>query len=288
MALDLTNATVSLDYTYVQSKYSCVRDFYFVHIVLNYIIFIDGIACFLVRVIPAVKWTHAFLGRVYISAMILSTASALLIHNEGLPLGVLLAFINVLTAMILAWFLIKIHMNQMEDGAMAMVQQWMKDGKLEGTIRAAVGVAKGHIAMAKTAKERILSYKSLHGILMTISWFNVAGRIPFAPLQGFTCYTYPAYKAINTDTYKTAGIDMESKSLTQRLLPLESEKPPFWTGWEGGWFAFSFFFPVTLALLIGLCCSCWAEKRERAMLKPTDIVIALSKTNLDESAGIGG
>lgn len=39
---------------------------------------------------------------------------------------------------------------------------------------------------------KIFSWKTLHGLMMFLSWVNVAGRIPFGNVvQNFECHTYP-------------------------------------------------------------------------------------------------
>jgi hypothetical protein len=267
------NATVDLSYTYHMSKYSCVAEFFYIHVFLNYVIYIGGIFCFLTRLIPRLKWMHAFLGRVYISAMALSTVAALLIHNTGLALGVLLAFAWVLSGMIFGWFIIKQHQNQMTTLGLELVDQWLKEDKMAGrSLKVALADAKEQITRAKTWVQRFISYKAAHGILMTLSWFNIAGRFMAtgAPEMEFTCYTYPVYKQVNAPIYRTKGDNWASKSLVERLLPLESEKGGAgrnFPGQEWGFFAMLFFFPVISATLFGIVFSKWAAGRERENLK---------------------
>merc|ERR1712166_686399 len=75
-------------YTYSNDKYSCIVAFYHIHIVLNYIIFLSGLACLVTRLIPGISGKynlHSWFGRIYILAMLWSTSVSLLINNEGLP-----------------------------------------------------------------------------------------------------------------------------------------------------------------------------------------------------------
>jgi hypothetical protein len=267
------NATVDLTYTYHESKYSCVAQFFFIHLFLNYVIYIGGMLCFLTRLVPQLKWMHAFLGRVYITAMALSTVSALLIHNTGLALGVLLAFVWVLGGMIFGWFIIKQHQNQMTTRGLELVEQWLKEEKMAGrSLMVALADAKDQISRAKTWVQRFISYKAAHGILMTLSWFNIAGRFlaTGAPEMEFTCYTYPVYKQVDAPIYRTRDDNWGSKSLAERLLPLEREKGTLGRGFPGQEWGFAtmlFFFPVILSVVIGLGFSKWAAKRERESLE---------------------
>ena len=100
-------------YTYHFSKYSCLRSFYFIHIVFNWLITISGLWCFLSRLWPRLYWTHAWSGRLYFVFMIWSMASSLLIHNTGLGVAVLFSFLWVLLGMTIAWFLIVLHQQKM-------------------------------------------------------------------------------------------------------------------------------------------------------------------------------
>jgi len=266
------NATVDLSYTYANGKWSCIHDFYFYHLALCYLVFLVGIFCFATRVVPRTKWMHAFLGRVYVAAMLLATATSLLIHNTGLPAGVLVSFIWVLGGMIFAWFIIKVHQHKMLVGALEIVDAWVQEGKMNGrALAVAVDQAKAQIAMKKTWAQRVFSYKGTHGILMVLSWFNIAGRIAFTGVDDiFTCYTYPAFKPVNAPYYHTAG--MELAGLPLQLVPIErpGETREPWKkvpGKEVGWGFISFLTPVLASLLIGVLFSMWAAPREMAASK---------------------
>ena len=80
----------TLDYTILKNGYTCIKEFYPAHIISTYLIMLSGLACFITR-IPLLKlsWTHIYFGRLYIISMIFGLATSLLIHNTGLPTGVI-------------------------------------------------------------------------------------------------------------------------------------------------------------------------------------------------------
>jgi len=215
-----------LTYSSHQTKYACFVEWYYIHVWCCHIVYWCGLLAMLVRFVPRLHWTHAHLGRGYVLFMLLSTGSAMLVHNDGLPAAVCVSFIWVLGGMALGWWLIRLHMSKMERLAMQKVELEMRASSVEavGPLAQAIGRAKGDIARAKSFKDRMLSYKATHGIVMFLSWFNIAGRIMFSTgmfWNEFTCWTYPAYKAVNANQYQTKGRFFEGTSLEYRLLPLE-------------------------------------------------------------------
>jgi len=263
-----------LRYTYSFGKFSCIHEFYAIHIAICYVVYWTGILCIATRVVPRTKWLHLFFGRVYVSAMVLATASSLLIHNTGLPAGVLVSFIWVLGGLILGWFIIKVHQNQMLAGALEIVDSWVTEGKLKGRpLAVAVEKAKEQIAMRKTWQQRVISYKAAHGILMVLSWWNIAGRIAFTPINDeFTCYTYPVYKPVNAPYYTTAELGLDLAGKPPGFVPIlnpEGEKGPWKKvpGKEVGWAIIMFSFPVLLGVGVGVAYSMWAAPREMASVK---------------------
>lgn len=143
----------SLDYTYSYSKYSCVTGMYLPHIILSYMIMISGLFCFITRFY--FTKLHAWFGRLYILSMLWNVATSLLIHNTGLPLGVLVSFIWVLGGLTVGWILIILYKENF----------------------------------------RVRFFKTLHGVFMFMSWINIAGRIFASNItQTFHCETYPYSK----------------------------------------------------------------------------------------------
>lgn len=109
------------------------------------------------------------------------TATSLIIHNSGLPPSTLISFIWVLGGMCIAWVLIKFHEMRMERQAMAIVTQQLAAGGPEAVaaskdLAAAVAAAKAQIAGSKGFVARFFSIKAAHGIIMFVSWINIAGR----------------------------------------------------------------------------------------------------------------
>lgn len=191
-------STNDLDFTVSLSKMSCVRDFYFVHVIFCYLIFLTGLGCLITRLHSKLHPMHAWFGKGYWISMILATATSMLIHNTGLPPAVLLSFIWTLGGMSVAWILIAFHSSCMTSQAMKNVSEKLATGEISSknlNLAVETGLEKGRIANKKTCLQRVFSLKAAHGALMFMSWLNIAGRI-FASNQSgdFTCHTQPYYK----------------------------------------------------------------------------------------------
>ena len=160
--------------------------------------------------------------------MLWATGSSMIIHSSGLPLFTLKLFLVLMIFLPLGWYVILLHQSNMQRDAIASVQDEIRGDDSAGIqdLDAALVAAKQHAAQKKSCRQRFLSLKALHGFTMVISWFCIAGRIPVSDLSGdFTCHTYPVYKPINADHYKTKGMDLAGQPL--KLLPL---KDPNWVG----------------------------------------------------------
>lgn len=108
-------------------------------------------------------------------------ATSLIIHNSGLPPSTLISFIWVLGGLCIAWVLIKFHEARMERAAMALVTQQLAAGGPEAVaaskdLQGAVAAAKAQLAGAKGFAGRFFSIKAAHGIIMFVSWINIAGN----------------------------------------------------------------------------------------------------------------
>ena len=158
----------TVDYTYSLDRLSCVRQMYFIHVTFAHLVVYSGLACMMCRIYDSWHPWHSIFGRVYILCMLWCMGTSLLIHNVGLPVGVLISFLFVLVGLTIGWTCIVIFKLQ-----------------------------KHHPA------RRVLSFKSAHGIFMFMTWMNIVGRL-FASNQSgdFTCHTYPVYKQLDSAKFK--------------------------------------------------------------------------------------
>lgn len=239
----------SLDYTYSLDRLSCARMAYFVHITFAYLVFFSGLACFAARVYPHLHPWHAMFGRLYILCMLWCMATSLIVHNVGLPVGVLVSFFIVLMGLSLGWGCIKIHQGNVQAKTMRRVDDMWEKGTTEPQKPSALmHTARQSIFKNRSIRERILSFKAAHGALMFMSWVNIAGRLFSSNQSGnFTCHTYPVYKQL--DSAKFSGL---SQSLT--YVPIKetnSSKLP-WSDSLIGWGLEMSVVPFAGSLLIGL------------------------------------
>ncbi|KAJ3267790.1 hypothetical protein HDV01_004033, partial [Terramyces sp. JEL0728] len=105
----MEDSLFTADYTFVQSKYSCIKEIYPLHVTMAYAIGFSGIMCMITRLVPSLQWTHAWFGRLYIMSMVWATAFSLLIFNTGLPAGVLFSFLWALGGLTIGWLAVSIH-----------------------------------------------------------------------------------------------------------------------------------------------------------------------------------
>eukprot|EP00751_Fragilariopsis_kerguelensis_P016532 CAMPEP_0170849132 /NCGR_PEP_ID=MMETSP0734-20130129/9808_1 /TAXON_ID=186038 /ORGANISM="Fragilariopsis kerguelensis, Strain L26-C5" /LENGTH=438 /DNA_ID=CAMNT_0011218707 /DNA_START=62 /DNA_END=1378 /DNA_ORIENTATION=- len=244
-------------YTYSNDKYSCVKEFYHIHLVFNYLIFVSGLVCLVSRLIPASNkyHIHAWSGRIYILSMLWSTSASLLINNEGLPVAVLVSFVAVMGGLTIGWIVIIVHKQMINNQATVIVQKKLienmkRDGDEDGTndttttdlnLNDMMNDATMEIVKSKTFVQRFFSLKSMHGILFFVSWMQIAGRIFNSGDGEFSCRSYPVYKPIEAphipDEAFVEGYD-------QNRLKLMNVHDPNWEAlpWSGG--------PVQWSLLI--------------------------------------
>lgn len=114
------------DITITFGKVSCMRGAFFAHVVFCYLLVLSGAGAFIARMVPAFTWMHRHFGRAYIVSMLWATATALIIHNTGLPAATLVSFIWALGGMCLAWALALFHDARMHAAALAEVQAELK------------------------------------------------------------------------------------------------------------------------------------------------------------------
>ncbi|KXS11679.1 hypothetical protein M427DRAFT_504132 [Gonapodya prolifera JEL478] len=229
-------------------------DVYYIHVAFAYLVMLAGFGCLFSRVIKPIMWMHVWFGRFYWIFMLWTTATSLLIHNTGLPLAVLISFIFVGCGMTFGWLAINVHQIQMTRNATAHVQDQIKAEGAEviakfGTLERMIMAEKGKIAMGKSFRERIVSFKALHGALMITSWINIIGRIFVTPLvNDFSCHTYPYYKQIDTKHFAGASAPLTA---VPELDPMYARLPWSKTGMPG-WGAALSLGPFLGSFLVGV------------------------------------
>eukprot|EP00009_Paramoeba_aestuarina_P009472 CAMPEP_0201531522 /NCGR_PEP_ID=MMETSP0161_2-20130828/47917_1 /ASSEMBLY_ACC=CAM_ASM_000251 /TAXON_ID=180227 /ORGANISM="Neoparamoeba aestuarina, Strain SoJaBio B1-5/56/2" /LENGTH=266 /DNA_ID=CAMNT_0047934483 /DNA_START=16 /DNA_END=813 /DNA_ORIENTATION=+ len=187
-----------LSYTQVESRYNCSEAVYYLHITLAYLIILFGILAFISRLVPRLQPYHVWFGRGFLVAMYWEFGTAMLIHNTGLPLAILIFFLFLLIGMSIGWLVIRVHQANMQEEAEKRVDQKLKENKdllADSSVSELVAEAKTEIADSKTLMQRFFSLKALHGFCMAFAWYQLFGRaFTVNPGDDFSCYTYPAYK----------------------------------------------------------------------------------------------
>ncbi|KAI9350778.1 hypothetical protein BDR26DRAFT_508963 [Obelidium mucronatum] len=142
----------NLEFTFVNDSLVCWTAFYMVHVFFAYLTAIVGILCMISRLHPRLYSAHHWLGKLYVIAMLWATASSLIIHNKGLPTGVIYSFLWVLLGLTFGWIAISLHTRRV-----------FKSKPYNGPDRWRLIVSK------------MFSLKAFHGCAMFVSWINVAG-----------------------------------------------------------------------------------------------------------------
>lgn len=242
---DTSSSLYSPDYTYSYDKYSCIRGFYFAHLVFNYLVFLSGIVCLATRVAPPrYKRLHSWFGRIYILSMLWSTVTSLLMNNTGLPLSTIISFGAVMGGLTIGWIVIVVHRNSMDRKAQQLVQERLVEKAKLGTIGDDIDddldlprmldEAKMDVVNSKTFVQRFVSLKALHGILFFTSWMQITGRI-FASNQSgdFTCHTYPVFKPMDVPQVPDSAQDeltiVPTTDPDYDRLPWAAAGPVAWT-----------------------------------------------------------
>jgi hypothetical protein len=267
----------SLDYTYSLDRLSCARMAYFVHITFAYLVFFSGLACFAARVYPHLHPWHAMFGRLYILCMLWCMATSLIVHNVGLPVGVLVSFFVVLMGLSLGWGCIKIHQGHVQKKMMEKIVEWSsKDTpSKEALSETIIHTIRANMFAERTAYQRLFSYKAAHGALMFMSWANIAGRLVSSNQSGdFTCHTYPVYKQL--DSAKFTGLN---QPLTYVPIEERSNITLPWSHSLVGWGLEMSLGPLALGLFVGWLVALYSIKTARPP-PPTSSTLS----NLGESA----
>lgn len=247
---------------------------YFVHIVFAYLVCISGALCFLSRLHPKVHFLHRWFGISYIVTMLYCTATSLLIHNTGLPLGVLVSFVICLVGLVIGWILALVHRITLTNQAMKLVSVYLvKNAPRKIDLKALINAKKSEIMANRTFVQRLFSWKAFHGMFMFMSWLNITGRIFASDQSGdFTCYTYPAFKPINSSYGPPAGMNLEDRpiELVPEANPNYNRLP--WANNELGW---GMYFSVVLlagAFVFGMIWAAIASRdcRDRCSKETND------------------
>ncbi len=236
---------------------------WFIHIVLSYFVALTGLGCLVTRLFPKYAWMHIWFGRGYVFSMLWCTASSLLIHNSGLPLGVLISFLYVLGGMSIGCLFIWFHQINMNKLALENIWTQFQNGSLDVSVApdAKLALEKGVVAQRKTWKERMFSYKALHGAAMLTSYCNIVGRIFRSNQSGdFTCHTYPVYKPVPNNEFQfPAGSTNTSIYFLEARNPNYDRQP--WANREGTWAAMLLFTPFLGSLAIGAVIAYYGSKK---------------------------
>lgn len=163
------SSVYTLDYTYAHSAYSCVAFVFPIHLMFAYFLDIFGILCFITRVFERYKKWHWICGRIYLLSLLWCVGSALLIHNHGTNMIILIAMLCMIIATTIGYSAITLHKYN-----------------------------KPEVDVHKNAYQRFFSWKTLHGVCMAFAWWTSFGRtLTHRPLQWTKCYTQPALKFPN-------------------------------------------------------------------------------------------
>lgn len=213
----------TLDYTFSDSKYSCISWMYPLHIIFAYLVGLTGLLALISRVVPKMTPYHATFGRFYIICMLWCMASSLLIYNTGLPFPIIVSFIYLLVTITIGWNVIKLHSSRITSLVTEKVNEKLNTLLFRGSHSIQIDInkisqeEKNSIQLSSTFFQRMFSLRMLHGILMTFSWSQIVGRTfvtnPFKSFHG--CWTYPAYKSLEmndiqaVDGVSTPGFAMK-------------------------------------------------------------------------------
>ena len=211
-----------------------------------YLIFLTGLGAMVTRLFPKYHWLHNWLGKFYIMFMLWGTATAMIIHNTGLPVGVLLSFLWVNIGLSVGWIAITVHMNRRRS---KKSPNQSSEADNEDSIAAAPGTPEK--SRWRKIWDRMTTLKAFHGCIMFVSWINVAGRVFATPGLGqFDCYTYPVYKPLKSVHFTPTTTDNVTDITFVPFLDPNYKRLP-WANFEGGWAALMLLGMYALAFLVG-------------------------------------
>jgi hypothetical protein len=121
--------------------------------------------------------------------------SSLLIHNTGLPFPIIISFLYLLGSITIGWTAIWFHARRFQSQLWSRIQGKISQSNDEVNIAQLIASESQSINAGKKFIYRFVSLKTLHGMLMTFSWYQMLGRLVVTnPGSWDGCWTYPAYK----------------------------------------------------------------------------------------------
>jgi len=139
---------------------------------------------------------HSLFGRLYIIGILWCMASSLLIHNFGLAISIIVSFMYLLIGITVGLICIWFHSQNINEELNLTMQESLTKNPEKGTnLFKLKGEAMEKMLENKTFLNTFYSLKSLHGLLLTFSWYTMLGRLFVTDPSKFRgCVTYPAYK----------------------------------------------------------------------------------------------
>ena len=256
------DAMTNLDYTYTLDKVSCVKTVWYIHVMFALLVIVAGVCCLATRMVC--QHLHVWFGRMYIICMFWCMGTSLVVHNTGLPVAVLISFVWVLGGLSVGWILIKFHLIHVERKASAKFGKLIT-GATDEQVRSLIsreGVFnlmaqfRTEVVQLRSLRDRMLSCKAAHGVLMFMSFMNIFGRIFGVNLSnGFSCHTFPYYKQVDSPKFSGLGAPLTPVPIRDANY---SGLP--WAHGLGYWGLELSVGPIILALVGGVCVA-WFETK---------------------------
>jgi len=196
---ELPAGFLTLDYTETSKGVACISGMYAAHIIFAYVCVAAGFIALLSRIIPRLKWLHKYAGITFMLSMYFVEGSSILIFNTGLPRAIIVFLTIMLFTMTLGYSSIKIHQEIFKQRVYKLADEIQdKSESVTATLKKA---ERELLSKPRRWYQRLISFKAVHGYLMVIAWYQMAGRAgvtnPFTSWE--QCYVYPVYKELGDD-----------------------------------------------------------------------------------------
>merc|ERR1712137_509152 len=180
---------------------ACISAMYYAHLMLAYLVVLAGALALITRVVPQWRRYHSFFGLSFMLIMYFTEGSGMLIFNTGLPRAIIFFLTLMLVSMTSGFCAIRAHIKRRREQVLARAEQ-LQSRQDNTPLRELVKEAGEQLSQQpRTWRQRLFSLKALHGYLMALAWYQMAGRAmvvnPFASYDG--CYAYPVYKSLGED-----------------------------------------------------------------------------------------